>query len=45
MAGGRVGVVKAVTILTAEIVRTLQLLGVNSVDELRPAHVRLRTTG
>jgi L-lactate dehydrogenase (cytochrome) len=28
-------------ILTAEIRRTLQLLGVRSVDELTPAHVRL----
>ena len=45
MAGGRPGVVKAVTILAGEIVRTLQLLGVNSVDELRPSHVRLRSTG
>jgi hypothetical protein len=24
-------------------VRTLQLIGVNSVNELRPSHVRLRT--
>lgn len=45
MAGGRPGVAKAVTILAGEIVRTLQLLGVNSVDELRPSHVRLRTGG
>ncbi|MGI9003644.1 MAG: alpha-hydroxy acid oxidase [Pseudonocardia sp.] len=42
MAGGRRGVVQAVEILAAEIVRTLQLLGVTSADELRPAHVRLR---
>jgi L-lactate dehydrogenase (cytochrome) len=42
MAGGRLGVEKAVTILAAEIVRTLQLIGVNSVDDLRPSHVRLR---
>jgi L-lactate dehydrogenase (cytochrome) len=42
MAGGRLGVEKAVTILAAEILRTLQLIGVNSVDELRPSHVRLR---
>jgi L-lactate dehydrogenase (cytochrome) len=42
MAGGRLGVEKAVTVLAAEIVRTLQLIGVNSVDELRPSHVRLR---
>ncbi|MGE3287935.1 MAG: alpha-hydroxy-acid oxidizing protein [Pseudonocardia sp.] len=42
MAGGRRGVAKAVDILAAEVVRTLQLLGVTSVDELRPHHVRLR---
>jgi L-lactate dehydrogenase (cytochrome) len=45
MAGGRLGVEKAVTILAAEIVRTLQLIGVNSVDELRPSHVRIRPNG
>jgi L-lactate dehydrogenase (cytochrome) len=45
MAGGRLGVEKAVTILAAEILRTLQLIGVNSVDELRPSHVRLRPMG
>jgi L-lactate dehydrogenase (cytochrome) len=43
MAGGRRGVAKAVDILTGEITRTLQLIGVNSVDELRPEHVRLRS--
>jgi L-lactate dehydrogenase (cytochrome) len=42
MAGGRLGVEKAVAILAGEIVRTLQLIGVNSVDELRREHVRLR---
>lgn len=42
MAGGRRGVAKAVQILTGEITRTLQLLGVNGVDELRPHHVRFR---
>ncbi|MHA6785103.1 alpha-hydroxy acid oxidase [Pseudonocardia saturnea] len=45
MAGGQRGVEKAVEILTGEIVRTLQLIGVNSVDELRPSHVRLRPNG
>lgn len=43
MAGGERGVEKAVEILAGEIVRTLQLLGVNSVDELRSSHVRLRS--
>lgn len=45
MAGGRRGVAKAVEILAGEIVRTLQLIGVNSVDELRPSHVRIRPNG
>jgi L-lactate dehydrogenase (cytochrome) len=45
MAGGRLGVEKAVTILAAEILRTLQLIGVNSVDELRPSHVRILPQG
>jgi L-lactate dehydrogenase (cytochrome) len=42
MAGGRLGVQKAVTILAGEIVRTLQLIGVDSVDDLSPRHVRIR---
>ena len=42
MAGGRPGVQKAVTILAGEIVRTLQLIGVDSVDDLSPRHVRIR---
>jgi len=45
MAGGQAGVAKAVEILTGEIRRTLQLIGVNSVDELRSSHVRLRPNG
>ena len=43
MAGGRAGVAKAVELLAADVVRTMQLLGVTSVDQLRPDHVRLRT--
>ena len=45
MAGGRAGVAKAVEILTGEITRTMQLIGVTSIDELRPSHVRLRPNG
>ena len=41
--GGRPrGVAKVAEILRADVVRTLQLLGVTSVDELGPQHVRLR---
>ncbi|WP_426563201.1 alpha-hydroxy acid oxidase [Angustibacter sp. McL0619] len=39
MAGGRAGVDRAIQILSSEIVRTMALLGVQSVDELTPAHV------
>ncbi|MDQ2708591.1 MAG: alpha-hydroxy-acid oxidizing protein [Actinomycetota bacterium] len=42
MAGGERGVARAVEILTGEIVRTMQLLGVTSVEELTPSHVTLR---
>jgi L-lactate dehydrogenase (cytochrome) len=42
MAGGRAGVAKVAEILRADIVRTMQLLGVTKVDELGPQHVRLR---
>lgn len=39
MAGGREGVDRAIEILQSEIVRTMKLLGVNSIDELNPSHV------
>lgn len=39
MAGGRAGVDRAITILSDEIVRTMKLLGVRSLDELEPRHV------
>ncbi|WP_433504072.1 alpha-hydroxy acid oxidase [Pseudonocardia halophobica] len=45
MAGGRAGVAKAVDILTGEITRTMQLIGVTSVDDLRREHARLRPIG
>jgi L-lactate dehydrogenase (cytochrome) len=41
MAGGERGVERAVQILEREIRRTMQLLGVGSVAELGPQHVRL----
>ena len=40
MAGGEEGVRRALEIITSDITRTLKLLGVNSVDELEPGHVR-----
>jgi L-lactate dehydrogenase (cytochrome) len=39
MAGGREGVDRTIQILTAEIVRTMSLLGVTSLEELTPQHV------
>jgi L-lactate dehydrogenase (cytochrome) len=44
MAGGERGVQRVADILTAEIRRTLQLLGVTSIAELTPDRVRLRAT-
>ncbi|MGY4645181.1 alpha-hydroxy acid oxidase [Cellulomonas sp. URHB0016] len=41
MAGGERGVDRAVEILAREVRRTMALLGVSSVDELGPQHVRL----
>lgn len=41
MAGGERGVDRAGRILTTEIARTMRLLGVQSVDQLTPDHVRL----
>ena len=45
MAGGERGVDKAIAILSAEMTRTLQLLGVPSVADLNRSHVSLRGTG
>ncbi len=42
MAGGQRGVLRAVQILRTEMERTMQLIGVTRVDDLRPSHVRLR---
>jgi L-lactate dehydrogenase (cytochrome) len=39
MAGGREGVDRMITILSEQITRTMRLLGVNSLEELTPAHV------
>jgi len=41
MAGGEAGVDRAVEILRTEVIRTMQLLGVRSIDELSPEHVTL----
>lgn len=41
MAGGERGVARTVEILSSEITRTMQLLGVNRVTELNPEHVTL----
>ncbi|WBQ08089.1 alpha-hydroxy acid oxidase [Kribbella sp. CA-293567] len=41
MAGGQKGVAKATEILTAEVRRTMALLGAATTAELNPAHVRL----
>ena len=42
MAGGRRGVAKAVNILSDDVSRTMALLGVTSIDQLRPEHVSIR---
>lgn len=39
MAGGRAGVDRVIEILSDEIIRTMKLLGVSSLDELEPGHV------
>ncbi|MBP7897623.1 MAG: alpha-hydroxy-acid oxidizing protein [Candidatus Planktophila sp.] len=40
MAGGQDGVEKALEIMRGQMVRNMKLLGVNSLDELTPKHVR-----
>lgn len=39
MAGGEAGVARAIEILSAQVSRTMRLLGVTSLDELGPGHV------
>jgi len=39
MAGGEAGVDRAIQILSDQVARTMRLLGVNSLEELEPAHV------
>jgi len=39
MAGGRHGVDRTIQILSEQIVRTMKLLGVHTLDELEPSHV------
>ena len=41
MAGGRMGVDRALEILSGEMARTMRLLGVNKVEDLNPDHVKL----
>jgi L-lactate dehydrogenase (cytochrome) len=44
MAGGELGVTRVLDLLHAELVRTLQLLGVGAIDGLGPDAVRIRGT-
>ena len=39
MAGGEAGVERAIDILSTQVSRTMRLLGVTSLDELKPRHV------
>ena len=44
MAGGQKGVERTLQIMQTEMIRTMKLLGVNSLKELEPKHVRLLET-
>jgi L-lactate dehydrogenase (cytochrome) len=41
MAGGREGVDRALQILSGQMARTMKLLGVKSLKELQPEHVKI----
>ena len=41
MAGGREGVDKMISIMRTDMVRTMKLLGVRSLEELEPGHVKI----
>ena len=40
MAGGQIGVERSLEILKSQMIRTMKLLGVQSLDELEPGHIR-----
>lgn len=44
MAGGQEGVERTLEIMRGEMIRTMKLLGVNSLEELEPKHVKLLET-
>jgi isopentenyl diphosphate isomerase/L-lactate dehydrogenase-like FMN-dependent dehydrogenase len=44
MAGGQEGVERALEIMQKEMIRTMKLLGVNSLKELEPKHVKILQT-
>ena len=44
MAGGQAGVERALEILQGQMIRNMKLLGVNSLDELEPKHVKILAT-
>ena len=39
MAGGKAGVDRTIEILQTQIIRTMKLLGVKSISELKPTHI------
>ena len=41
MAGGQAGVERALEIMRVQMIRNMKLIGVNSLDELKPKHVNL----
>jgi len=41
MAGGQAGVERALEIMRTQMIRNMKLIGVNSLDELKPKHVNL----
>jgi L-lactate dehydrogenase (cytochrome) len=44
MAGGQAGVERALTILRTQMIRNMKLLGVGTLDELEPKHVKILAT-
>ena len=44
MAGGQIGVERALEILKTQMIRNMKLLGVNSLEELEPGHVKILQT-
>ena len=44
MAGGQAGVERSLEIMRGQMIRSMKLIGVETLDELNPSHIRILNT-